>query len=259
MNDMYAKTEFFKTYFSRASEKKLIAQAVAKRLNKVAHYAKILDLGCHNGSLLQNIISLQREKLPPDFSIVAVDPCQPAIDEFSTNDFVKNYSTRTFNTTAECYLANNRECFDWIIASQCLYWSDDLAQIVKNIEAQSLASLIVLRGKKGIYEIQSQYKDLLGNKQEKLYTSIDIENALNAQQIIYQKESHSTNIELPPLDSTEFDWLIGFFLQHEDLTMPPATIRDVKNFIIDLAHNNKIQHDIDLFWLGKAITPSISL
>lgn len=74
---------------------------------------------------------------------------------------------------------------------------------------------MALRGSQGIYEIQSQFQSFLGNPDEQLYIAQDIESALLAQHIPFQKETHMTSIQIPPAESNEFKWLISFFLQQD--------------------------------------------
>lgn len=250
---MYDKTEFFKSYMSRATEKKILVKAMGRRLNPLRHTSKILDLGCHDGTLMRTIVDHYKNRIPNQVKIVSVDPSEMAIQELLAHDFTKEYSVEAIVDTAENYFLNQKEYFDWIIASQCLYWSPKLELIISQIHKNSESSLIVLRGKKGIFEIQSQFKEALGNKQEQLYTADDIEHALIAQNIPFNKECHQSFIELPNQDEPVFNWLIAFFLQNDESKIAPELMTDVKRFITQKSINNTLQHDVVFFWLGQAI------
>ncbi|MBL7480194.1 class I SAM-dependent methyltransferase [Legionella bononiensis] len=248
---MYDKIEFFKSYFSRATEKKILVESIGTRLNLLEDKAKILDLGCHDGSLIRTIITRYQHCISNKLNIVGVDPSQRALAEFSAHECSKKYSIKTYKGTAEEYFSRHNEYFDWILASQSLYWSPDLELIIRQIYQNSDSALIVLRGKKGIFEIQTQFKEYLGNKQEQLYSADDVERALVAEQIPYTKECHQTFIELPQQNTLEFNWLIAFFLQLEDADTPSDLISRVKDYIEQQSTANSLQHDVVFFWLGQ--------
>lgn len=248
---MYDKTHFFNAYFARATEKKLIVDSFNKHLNLKSN-SKLLDLGCHNGGLMQQLVDRYHDQFSNSVKIVGIDPSQDAIAEYLRRDFNKVCSVDAMKATAEDYFKQNTTTFDWIIASQCLYWSLDLNDIIDKIYKNSQNALIVLRGDKGIYEIQSTFKEYLGNKQEQLYTAADIEHQLTKASIPYAKEYHKTAILLPDYDSEEFNWLIAFFLQTLDTDLTQGILSEVKNFIIKKAHHHALQHDIVLFWLHNA-------
>lgn len=253
MNTMYDKVEFFKSYFSRATEKRILIQSLDVRLNQLETNASILDLGCNDGTLVRTIVQQYQNRIPDKLTLVGVDPSATAIEKFLAHDVASNYSVQAFNGTAEDYFASHSHFFDWIFASQCLYWSPDLQDIISAIHRNSDSALIVLRDKKGIFEIQSYFKDVLGNKAEHLYSADDIEMALKAQNIPFNKEYHQTYIELPHQDEQEYDWLIAFFLQLDDEELSPALGVKVKEFIAQKAKANRLQHDVVFFWLGKAV------
>lgn len=250
MKSMYDKTQFFNNYFARATEKQIVVDSFNNRLDLKEH-SNILDLGCHNGGLMSKLFGRYHYCIPDSVNIVGVDPSQVAIDEYLTRDFAKALSVRGIASTAEAYFAQYNEHFDWIIASQCLYWSPDLNKMIQQIDRYSQKALIVLRGKHGIYEIQSEFKELLGNKHEQLYVCDDVEAALIGQDIEYSKEYHATDILLPDPNDEAFDWLIAFFLQVTDGELSNETLCRVKEFIINKSQNNTLRHDITLFWFGK--------
>lgn len=208
---MYDKRQFFKTYFSSASEKSILVKLLGKRFHLPSHTANILDLGCHDGALMKNIVNAYAKRLPEKLVITGVDPSLQAIKEYAKADFPIPVQTNIFAGTAEDYFDVCTDHFDWIFASQCLYWSPDLPKIIKQIHEAGDSALIVIRGCHGIYEIQSQFRHYIGNHLEKFYTDKEVEMALRTQKILFQKESLSTFIQLPDKDSIELKWLILFF------------------------------------------------
>lgn len=249
---MYDKSEFFKTYFSSASEKPILIDLLGKRLHPSSHAMNILDLGCHDGALMKKIVSTYADRLPDDVVITGVDPSVQAIGEYANTDFSIPVHVNTFSGTAEHYFEACFERFDWIFASQCLYWSPDLSQVIKQIDKAGDSSLIVIRGRTGIYEIQSQFKDYIGNNSEKFYTEKDVEAVLLSQKIPFQKESITTFIQLPPKDSIEFEWLILFFLQRDEQELNNEIFMEVQDWIISKS-SERIPHEVHFFWLGNAI------
>lgn len=249
---MYDKCQFFKTYFSNASEKSILIKLLGKRFHPPSHTANILDLGCHDGALMKSIVNAYAERLPEKLVITGVDPSLQAIKEYAKADFPIPAQTNTFTGTAEEYFDISSNHFDWIFASQCLYWSPDLSKIIKQIHEAGDSSLIVIRGCHGIYEIQSQFRHYIGNHLEKFYTDKDIEKALISQNILFQKESLSTSIRLPDKDSIELKWLILFFLQMDEQSLSDELFSEVQDWITSRT-SGSIHHEVHFFWLGNAI------
>jgi hypothetical protein len=250
---MYNKIEFFNHYFSRATEKTKLIELLDSRFKHVGQQLELLDLGSHDGALLRRIVNNYADRFPSHVKFTAVDPSDKAIEALSESDFAKNYHVTTHVGTAESYFAQHKHHFNWIIASQSLYWSRDLHFMVKQISEASDSALIVLRGNKGIYNIQSRFKDLLGNKEEQLYTADDVEKALDAQHIPYERENISTHISIPTNDDLIFTWLIGFFLQIENIEDGFPALAQVKQFIVEQCNHGLLQHDVAFFWLGKSM------
>lgn len=249
---MYDKRHFFKTYFSSASEKSILVKLLDKRFHPPSHTANILDLGCHDGALMKNIVNTYAKRLPEKLVITGVDPSLQAIKEYAKADFPIPVQTNTFAGTAEDYFDVCTDHFDWIFASQCLYWSPDLPKIIKQIHEAGDSSLIVIRGCHGIYEIQSQFRHYIGNHLEKFYTDKEVEMALRTQKILFQKESLSTSIRLPDKDSIELKWLILFFLQMEEESLGDKIFCEVRDWITSRT-SGSIHHEVHFFWLGNAI------
>lgn len=50
---MYDSSEFFKTYFAKASEKSILIDLMSTRFSPPSQELNILDLGCHDGTLIK--------------------------------------------------------------------------------------------------------------------------------------------------------------------------------------------------------------
>lgn len=248
---MYEKLEIFKSYFQNASEKQTIVDMLAHRFYPSAGCRKILDLGCHEGSLMQNIMQQYHDRLHQEIDLIGVDPAEAAVNIFAQRDYGAKIKPQKFAGSAESYFTNHATFHEWIIASQCLYWSHDLCAILNMIHASSHSSLIVLRGRRGIYEIQSSFQHLLGNQDEQLYVADDIEVALIRSRIPFQRENIHSQIALPK-DDICYQWLINFFLQTDENKMTIENYAEVRQFIATKL-NNPIHHDVSLFWLGGAM------
>ncbi|MCX5783170.1 MAG: class I SAM-dependent methyltransferase, partial [Elusimicrobia bacterium] len=133
MPNIYSKGEFFRAYFNRASEKDIFLRSVGERFNLPKNSPlKILDIGCHDGALTLKIIDKLSSKIPAGSEFYCIDPSEKAIDDFKNKPLPQNYGFKFFAQTAEQFFAENKTRFDWICASHCFYWSQDLNLAVKN-------------------------------------------------------------------------------------------------------------------------------
>ncbi|HHF7365916.1 TPA: class I SAM-dependent methyltransferase [Legionella bozemanae] len=251
---MYDSSEFFKTYFAKASEKSILIDLMSTRFSPPSQELNILDLGCHDGTLIKKIIDAYASRMPAKVTITGVEPSVDALLEYSKNQFPIPVQTNTFVGTAERYFLKNpgNEYFNWVIASQCLYWSLDLPYIVRKIADAGESGLIVLRGHRGIYEIQSHFKHYIGNQNEQFYTADDIESALLNLNIPFEKEVKTTSILLPHPGSMEMKWLVAFFLQRDKKDVNGDIWQEAESWIFAKT-SEKMTHDVCFFWLGKAM------
>lgn len=105
-----------------------------------------------------------------------------------------------------------------------------------------------MRGQKGIYQIQSELKRYLGNKEEKLYTATHIKNILKENNINHVHEGKPTYIDLPEADSPEYHYLISFLLQRTEECLAPEIYQAAKEYLSS-HYKSEIQHDVSFFWL----------
>ncbi len=250
--EMYDKLEFFRTYFAKASEKRVFLESLSSKLGKLPENVSILDLGCHDGALMERILSQNTDRLPRNLRIVGVDPSGEALKRFHERKLPPSISLETFAGTTESYLESCKESFDWVISSHSLYWSANLQEVLKAISDSARSGVVVFRGERGICEIQSEFSKLLGNPAERLYDSSDIENALSTVGVPFEKENHQTEIAIPDEKSKEFRWLASFFLQTNDESLSEAEFSRVHDFV--RSRGNPFRHDVSFFWLGDART-----
>lgn len=252
MNRMYDKIKFFKSYFGRASEKKIFLENFDKRFSSPAgKEVSFLDLGCHDGHLMLQIIDRVKDRLPDDVYITGVDPSSSAIEEFSQKRLGRNIRADFCIQTAEEFFDKQDSLlkFNWIIASHCLYWSKRLENVIQKIISTSDQAVIVLRNQLGIYQIQSQFKKLLGSPDEQLYIADNIQNVLDNLNCNYRRENYETKIELPDESSKEFLWLISFFLQTTEDKLTKNDLDRIKPFLRSLG--NPMRHDVSFFWIDS--------
>lgn len=240
---------WFNTYMNKAGEKEVLVHAFSQQVKKLKEVKHLLDLGSHDGTLLKNILhhAAPNSKLE---KIVGVDPADVA-KQFYQHVHPFALDTQFYQTTAEAIMQENMPVFDIILASQCLYWTKDLSRMITLINQRSRAACIVLRGNKGIYEIQSHFKELVGNKDEQFYTSTEVASNLEKNNISFTKQSHHTEIIMPEKHSEHWYFMLSFFLQTDIHQLSSDNLEKVASFIDNLTtHRGCIIHQVDFFWLG---------
>lgn len=174
--------------------------------NPAGKEVSFLDLGCHDGHLMLQIMDRIKDRLPKEIYIAGVDPSSSAIEEFSRKKISRNIHLNLHTQTAEDFFKNRDSLlkFDWTIASHCLYWSKHLESVLYKIVSLSDQAVIVLRNQFGIFQIQSQFRKLLGSPDEQLYTADNIQAVLDKLHCNYRRENYETKIDLPDENSKEF-------------------------------------------------------
>jgi hypothetical protein len=249
-NKMYDRKEFFSAYFSRASEKSTLVDSFKFHFGKpIKDSIRILDLGCHDGTLILRMLDAVKDKLPGSVHLTGVDPSEAALNEFKAKKLMTGVTAEFFNETTEKFLVRGSKKFDWVVASHCLYWSDNLRLVLRQTLDLGDSIVIVMRRPRGIYQIQKYFKRLLGNPNEKFYTSQDVDETLTEMKIKFTREDHRTKIDLPDPTSEEFKWLISFFLQTTDDRLKPHQFQEVTKFMKTLG--SPMQHDVSFFWIQK--------
>lgn len=248
MLSMYDKKKFFETYIESASEKNEFINRLTMRFRSAGrNYRKVLDLGCHNGFLVLKFINRNHDRLSKGAKIYCVDPSVAAISEFKSKKLPSDLEFFFFTNTMEEFLETSEISYDWIICSHCLYWSKDLLKIVSKIVKRGQHIVIVLRGEKGIYEIQSHFKNLLGNDRENLYVSNHIEMALRKLSVKFDREDIISTINVPQFEDPEFKALAAFFLQTDTKCLNNSDYKRIYEFINQ--RGNPFPHYVSFFWI----------
>ncbi|KTD62392.1 class I SAM-dependent methyltransferase [Legionella shakespearei] len=249
---IYNHPSYFQTYLEHASEKKVLADMLPSRILRLSQFNNLLDVGCHTGDLLDKILSQETITTPLE-RIVGIDPANTR-DEFLEKISHLSRSTRFIQMSLENYFKHHQQKFDVILASQCLYWSEDLANDLISINKHGRATCIVIRSDTGIYQIQHGLKRYLGNKQEKLYYSRHIETTLNRNNILFQKDVIESPIYMPQKGSQEWLSMLSFFLQNDHSNFSNEALNEINNFLDKLIMpNNIIKHEVVFYWLGEFI------
>jgi len=210
---------------------------------------KINDIGCHNGSLFLKMMNrLGSDLRNKIIELDAIDPSKPAINEFREKDNGE-YNITYFNMAYENF--EPILCYDLTIASHCLYWSPSLECLVKKMIDNSKITYITLRGKRGIFEIQSQFKHCVGNKLEQFYNADDISLVLdnmNNDKLHVSKHLFTSDLRISSCKlsgDVEGEKLISFFLQ----TQYSVLSNKDKNNVLEWfrVKPDTIPHDIAIF------------
>jgi hypothetical protein len=249
MEDIYTSSAIFQTYFDKAPEKAWVVGLLRSRLQFDGDTAVIFDAGCHDGKLTQRIVNQYYDVLPQSTQIIGVDPCANAIARFNQIHFGDKISACGYAATIEEFLQNNNDKFDLTIASQSLYWCMDLPGIVRQIVNASRQTLIVLRDKTGIYQIQKTFPELVGNKQEQFYNADDVRDALVSLNLPFAREDKSTYIPLPERHSSAYQHMLNFFLQTAADQLASHDAARVNEFIA-ARFGNELRHDVSSFWIN---------
>ncbi len=251
---MYDQTDIFKAYLKNTTEKDYFFDLISNDNSLstyIANQKKLLinDIGSHEGTLFLRIMSaLNKFTHDKQIEIDIVEPSQPALEEFKKKNADK-YKINFFPTTYDVFTTD--KSYDLTIASHCLYWSPSLKDVVEKMIRRSKFTYIILRGKRGIYEIQNTFKHCLGNKMEQLYNADDIKKALKeTTNDKYSVTVHNFTSDLnisscKKFGNTEGEKLISFFLQNQ---YAQISEEDRKN--IHLWFEKKgdvIPHDVSIF------------
>ncbi len=250
-NTIYDHKQAFQKYLEKATEKKIFVGRFSEMFCFDSDLpASFLDIGCHDGTLTIRLLDSIVGNLPKKSKVHCVDPSHEAIEVFRRRKLSDHFQFIFHELTAEDYLFKFSESADWIIASHCFYWSPDLEGVLNEVYKRSDHSVVVLRGKHGIYQIQSKYKNLVGNPLEQLYTADDIENALVKLNVSFEREDIVSTISVPKPDNPMLTVMIGFFLQRDPESITPEIESEVYSFISNLG--TEMRHDVSFFWIDKS-------
>jgi hypothetical protein len=247
--NMYDSAVSFATYLKKSTEKSQFVKSFEKRFHTIENLKinSIFDVGCHDGDLTLWYLDKIKNKLTDSCVVTCLDPSNEALIRFSQKQLINNIDFNFVTSKVENFIFKSK--YDLIVASHSLYWTDDLNSILKQISDNSKFAVVVLREEVGIYEIQSRFKELIGNKDEKLYTANNIESVLKDLNINFIQERIRAEIELPDKDSKAYQDLVAFFLQ----TTSTAISKDKKHEIDEYLNtkDGTLKHNVSFFWLGN--------
>jgi hypothetical protein len=245
---IYENPNYFTTYSKNASEKIILAELFCARCELLHEPKTLLDVGTYDGALLARLFKYG-SKLDSMEKVTGIDPVENE-QAFLSHMAPFEWDAAFIQSDLASYLDKSVQHFDVIIASQCLYWSEYLAKELVAIVNRSQAACIVIRGKKGIYQIQQKFSHLLGNAKEKLYHSEHVDEILRASHIHYDKNVIPSHIHIPPYQSQAWQEMASFFIQNEFQALAKAEKAALNDYLLSLVHDDKIEHEVHVYWTG---------
>jgi len=243
---MYDSDVYFNTYLKQTTEKRIFIERMRERLRR-GRLRSLLDLGCHDGAVtieyLNDIMSGGRS-----VEVVCVDPSAASIESFKKKALGEHISFVFHVQTAEEFLRLNTARFDWIVCSHSLYWSRDLKGTLEKMLSVCDNLVIVLRDRDGLYEVQTEFKHLVGNRDEQFYNADDIEKCLTALGESFEREDIVSEIMLPNVETPAFADLASFILQTSATRLTKTDIAAVHEFMS--SRGVPFPHHVSFFWMG---------
>jgi|GEM_PF-2164472 len=244
---MYDHNEIFRTYLEKTNEKRLFAERFAEEFLSAGKTARLLDIGCHDGSLTLQYLKAIQPKLPSLVEVTCVDPSAEAVRQFEKREKPRGINFHFFVGTCEEFLEQASSPFDWIVASHSLYWSPVLSDVIETFLNLSGHLAVVLRESIGIFQLQSRFRGLVGNEKERFYTAIDIENSLKKLGAHFKSETARSHVAIPSFHSREFADLVSFFLQSTPEMFSPSSLREVYDYLQPFGE--RFPHHVRFFWV----------
>jgi ubiquinone/menaquinone biosynthesis C-methylase UbiE len=250
LKSIYDQQSIFKSYLERTNEKDIFVAKFAERFSLPrSSPANLLDLGCHDGTLTMRLLDAVSESLPEHSVVTCAEPSERALRVFENRPLPAKYRFLFFNETAESYFRRSTNMFDWIIASHCLYWSRSLEGVLTELCKKAEQSVVVLRGRRGIHQIQSKFKEWVGSPDEQLYTADRVESALDHLGVSFVREDIASTTIIPERDDPTLTLLFAFFLQRAAESFDSEMIDEVYQFTKQMGDN--LTHDVSFFWIRQ--------
>ena len=224
--------EWFKTYLKYSDEKISIAKHIGNIISENKFYSclnkkqeiKILDIGCGNGLLTENVINKFNQLFPKkQVQIDALD-----INDNLLNDFRKRFSKYdnklNLNAEKQDYFKfwDENKKYDLIIASHVLYYADNLdnalLKIFNNLSNEGKAIIVHHSGQGCILsEFRAKYNPLsyanLNQTSKQIKQDDIIQNSLNKQNFSYKMLKQYFNLKIPNYrERKDFKNLISFLI-----------------------------------------------
>jgi ubiquinone/menaquinone biosynthesis C-methylase UbiE len=243
---MYDREEVFRAYMERATEKQRFVERFRDEFPGEARPMRIVDFGSHDGTLTLRLLEAAQDRIPRSSEIICVDPSHPALKRFESKPLPDRFVFHFYPETIENFLLRSWDRFDYAIVSHSLYWSKDLKGVLKKIAAVSRRSVVVLREAKGNFQIQSTFRQFLGNPEEQLYTAADVEAALGEFGLRFKMETVESLIAIPERSDPAFETLASFFLQTTG-PVPAAALNGIEALV--KPWKGQFPHHVRFFWI----------
>ena len=242
MKTMYDSKKAFNSYLKNSNEKQILVDW--DEISNLVSIKSVLDIGCHDGTLSLKLLD-RISSNNTSIKMTCVDPSLEAIQVFK-NKVKERDNFEFYNETVEQFISKiDNKKFDLVILSHSLYWSSDIQKVLQTLTKISKYIVIVLRGKKGIYQIQKEFKHLIGNPNEQLYTSDNIETALLNLKATFIKKDINSQITISYEDEDSLGQLIYFFLQSSKEKFQESEYQMVKKHL--QSFKGVIEHNVTFF------------
>lgn len=250
--EIYEDRTFFGDYLESTSEKSQFVELFLKQLNN-GKIESLLDLGCYDGTLTQKLalrLSQTGQKIK---RLTAIDPAAGPLNEFRNRLGAQLQSAQwqLINMGMESFLAQNKEVFDWVLASHSLYWMGDSQTLIPHIIKSAQSGAIVIRDRGLLHHIEEKYRPRITQKTKRFISSHEISAEFKRLGVDFKTESFVASMAVPPPETLEFKQLAGFLL---DLTIEELDENQLPELYADLkVEKGRATYGIDVLWFGETI------
>lgn len=247
--------EWFKTYLKYSNEKAAIANDISKIilqpafLNIPEKQIKILDIGCGNGELTQQIINNLLEKFPhKQINLDAFDINDNLLTEFKKRlEILKHKNLYTHSEHLDYFKSKTNDTkYDFLLASHVLYYTDNidnaLQKIFQQLKTNGKGIIVHHSGENCLLsKLRAKYNPQsianLNQSMEEIQKNDIIQNSLEKQNIPYKKQKQYFQLNIPSnIKSNDFKNLISFLIDTPyDILLKENKINklltDIQNYI----------------------------
>ncbi|HCC84011.1 TPA: hypothetical protein DEP96_04145 [Candidatus Uhrbacteria bacterium] len=222
---------------------------------------RVLDLGCGNGATSQPIMKMMQNR-GQKVDYFVVDPHQAQLDQFeSTAPTVRGSQLILKQGTLESFVAEGGP-FDLVIAYQMLYHVEDLRASLQKILGLGREVLIGHHGRRGIHQVQEQFREHVQGGPHVISTDSEVEAILDGlDQEIGERhfERHGfvasikTSSCFQPKNNRD---LAAFFLQCDPALITDSLLNELRLYLASLlGPSYHLPHDVGLFTITDLTHP----